>query len=175
MAKTLDKAIDKLLKNYNGALTTAMKDAAKKAREDIKFKAESCLYEYYDNFQPGKGEPNIYERTGSLLNAFVPYMEVTHNTNSHKVKAHVGMGYHPLRLEGLYSGSQKWTPVDGWWVLDNYLKGIHPTTDGSHEPGFVPYIPVYDSVSPEEKMAGYLQDYVNTFSKNVWISFIKQL
>ena len=173
--KTLDRAIDKLVKNYGDALTEAMRYASKKAREDIDFKAKSCLYEYYDNFQPGEGVPNIYERTGNLENAFIPYMEITHNTNSNKVKAHVGMGYHSLRLEGIYRGSEKWTPVDGWWVLDNYLKGIHPTTNGFYDPDLVEYIPIYDSVSPEEKMRGYLQDYIDTFDKNVWISFIKQL
>ena len=150
----LDKAIDELFKNYEGALTEAMKYASEKARDDIEFKAKSCLYEYYDNFQPGTGEPNIYERTDSLVNAFIPYMEITRDANN--IIASVGMGYHASMLDGVYSGSEKWTPVDGSWVLDNYLKGIHPTTDGSPLVG-APYIEVYDPVSPTQKMEEYLE------------------
>ena len=168
----LDEAIDELFKNYEDALTTAMKYASKIAQDDIEFKAKSCLYEYYDNFQPGKGEPNIYERTDSLVNSFIPYMNVKSVGNG--VESSVGMGYDPSRLDGVYSGSAKWTPVDGWWVLDNYLNGIHPTTDGSFLPG-AEYIPVVDMISPTTKMEEYLENYNKTFSNNVLVSFSKQM
>ena len=169
----LDEAIDELFKNYEGALITAMKYASEIAQDDIDFKAKSCLYEYYENFQPGKGEPNIYERTGRLENAFVPYMKVG-RLKSGRVGAIVGMGYDPSKLDGVYSGSAKWTPVDGWWVLDNYLNGIHPTTDGSFLPG-AEYIPIVDAISPTTKMVKYLEDYTKTFNNNVLVSFAKQL
>jgi hypothetical protein len=168
----LDEAIDELFKNYEGALTEAMKYASEIAKNDIDFKAKSCLYEYYDNFQPGEGEPNIYERTGHLEDAFIPYMNIECAGNN--VEASVGMGYWAFMLDGVYSGSNNWTPVDGSWVLDNYLKGIHPTTDGSSYPG-APYIPVFDLVSPDTKMEKYLNDYTKTFNNNVLISFAKQL
>ena len=168
----LDEAIDELFKNYEGALTTAMSYASEIAKDDIEFKAKSCLYEYYENFQPGIGEPNIYNRTGHLEDSFIPYMGV--KRVSEGIEASVGMSYHPSALDGVYNGSAKWTPVDGWWVLNNYLMGIHPTTDGSFLPG-AEYIPVYDSVSPDTKMEKYLNDYVKTFNNNVLVSFTKQL
>lgn len=168
----LDEAIDEVFKNYEKALTKAMKYAAEKAKDDIEFKAKSCLWEYYENFQPGKGEPNIYERTGQLENAFVPYMNVKSGTND--ITASVGMGYDSTKLEGIYYGSQKWRPVEGSWVLENYLAGIHPTTDGSPLPG-AEYIAVYDVVSPDTKMETYLNEYVKTFNNNVLISFAKQV
>lgn len=163
----LDKAIDELFKNYEGALTKAMTYASEIARDDIDFKAKSCLYEYYENY-----EPNVYERTGHLEDAFVPYMNVKRIGEG--IEASVGMGYDASRLDGIYNGSAKWTPVDGSWVLDNYLKGIHPTTDGSFLPG-AEYIPIYDSVSPNTKMEKYLNEYTKTFNSNVLVSFVKQL
>jgi hypothetical protein len=168
----LDEAIDELFKNYEGALTTAMKCASEIARDDIEFKAKSCLWEYYENFQPGTGEPNIYNRTGHLENAFIPYINVQHTGK--EIEASVGMGYWAFMLDGVYSGSNNWTPVEGSWVLDNYLKGIHPTTDGSSYPG-APYFPVFDPISPETKMEKYLNDYIKTFNNNVLTSFAKQL
>lgn len=169
----LDEAIDELFKDYERASLKAMRYAAKIAKEDIDFKAKSCLYEYYENFQPGIGEPNIYNRTDSLINAFVPYMRIVKKTGK-AVGAEVGMGYWPFMLDGVYSGSKNWTPVDGSWVLDNYLKGIHPTTDGSTYQG-APYTPIFDSISPETKMEKYLDDYLTTFNNNVLTSFAKQI
>ena len=167
--RNLDKAIDKLFKDYEIALTKAMRYSSEIAREDINFKAKWCLYEYYENY-----EPSVYERTGRLEDAFVPYMKVGRLKGGAGIGAVVGMGYDASKLEGVYSGSQKWTPVDGSWVLENYLQGIHPTTDGSILPG-AEYIPIYDSVSPDTKMEKYLNDYVKTFNENVLVSFAKQL
>lgn len=172
--KGVSEAIDEVFKDYKGALAKAMKEASKIAKEDIEWKAKSCLYEYYENFQPGTGEPNWYERTGSLENSFIPYMRIGVAKNQPYIVASVGMGYWPFMLDGVYSGSNQWNPVDGEWVLENYLKGIHPTTDGSSYIG-APYLPVFDSVSPEEKMEKYLQEYVGTFRNNVLLSFVKQI
>lgn len=170
--RNLDEAIDELFKNYEGALTESMKYASEIAKDDIDFQAKTCLWEYYESFQPSTGEPNIYNRSGRLEDAFIPYKNVERIGNN--IEASVGMGYWAFMLDGAYSGSATWTPVDGDWVLDNYLKGIHPTTDGSTYKG-APYTPVYDPVSPDTKMEKYLNNYTKTFNNNVLISFAKQL
>ena len=170
----INEAINEVFNDYKRALGRAMQDASKIAKDDIEFKAKSCLYEYYENFQPGVGEPNWYERTDSLVNSFVPYMHIGVAKSRPYIRASVGMGYWPFMLDGVYSGSNQWNPVDGEWVLENYLKGIHPTTDGSSYIG-APYLPVYDLVSPEKKMETYLQEYVETFRNNVLLSFVKQI
>lgn len=164
----LDEALNELFANYERSLTEAMKYAAKEAQDDIEWKAKSCLYEYYDNY-----DPSIYDRTDSLKNSFVPYMNVTRIGK--EILADVGMGYDFSRLEGVYSGSQKYTPVDGRWVLENYLNGIHPATDGDWIPERALYIPVYDAMSPNDKMKAYLEKYNETFNNNVLISFAKQI
>lgn len=170
--RNLDKAIDKLFKDYETALTKAMTYASEKAKDDIEFKAKSCLWEYYDNY-----EPNVYERTGTLEDAFVPYMNVKRVGEG--IEASVGMGYDASRLDGVYSGSQKWTPVDGSWVLQNYLLGIHPATNGAFTPGSVEYFEYWDvdvgDRPPIAKMEEYLNNYVRTFNDNVLVSFAKQL
>lgn len=164
----LNEALDELFADYEKSLTIAMKHAAEIAKEDIDWKARSCLHEYYENYDPRK-----YDRTYHLEDAFIPYMNVKRAGDS--VEASVGMGYWPFMLDGVYNdGSNQWRPTDGWWVLDNYLKGIHPTTDGDEHVGAA-YIPIFDSQSPDDKMESYLEKYVDTFNNNVLMSFAKQI
>lgn len=166
----LDEALNELFANYEKSLTEAMKYAAKEAKREIKLEAESCLEQYYLNY-----EPTSYRRTENLLDAFRPYMDV--RKVGSQIIADAGMGYWPIMLEGAYNdGSNQWRPVDGWWVLDNYLKGIHPATDGSSYIG-APYTPRFDGEdkSPNEIMRKYLEGYVDTFNNNVLISFAKQI
>lgn len=171
----LDKALDELFANYEASLIEAMKYAAKEARADIKLEVESCLGQYYSNY-----DPTSYDRTRSLfdafeLGAFVPYKNVRRNGSN--IVADAGVGYWPMMLDGLYTdGSNQWRPVDGWWILDNYLKGIHPATDGSSYIG-APYTPHFDgeSESPNYKMKKYLEEYGKTFNNNLLESFAKQI
>lgn len=166
----LDEALNELFTNYEASLTEAMNYAAEKAKSDIKLVAESCLEDYYMNYKPSS-----YRRTENLLSAFVPYMNV--RRVGKEVVADAGMGYWPVMLEGIYDdGSNQWRPVDGWWVLDNYLMGIHPATDGSGYIG-APYTPHYDGEgqSPNEKMKKYLEEYGKTFNNNLLETFAKQI
>jgi hypothetical protein len=165
----LNEALDELFANYEKSLKVAMQCAAKKAKDDIEQKAKSCLWQYYENY-----DPSAYERYGYLENAFIPYMRVI-RTNEGNIMAEAGMGYWPFMLDGVCNdGSNQWRPVESWWVLDNYLRGIHPTTDGSTYVG-APYTPVFDIESPDDKMEKYLEDYVDTFNDNILISFAEQI
>lgn len=167
----LEKEINRVFKRYEEALTKAMKDAADEAEFDIGFKARSCLYEYYENY-----EPTWYDRTNSLINAFVPFKKV--GTSNGEVIAQAGVIYDPARLNGVYNsnGSEQYQPVDSEWVLTNYLNGIHPRTNGypiwANE---LIYDPVIDEISPNTKMKEYIEDYKKTFDYNVLKSFAKQI
>lgn len=163
--KSFSNALDSVFAQYRRSLRKATKYASEIAQDEIEFKAKSCLYEYYDNF-----EPNIYKRTDTLVSAFVPYTDL--KLTKAKMKVSVGMGYDSSKLENMYFGSEKWSPVQGAWVLDNYLNGIHPTTDGSYVNA--EYIPIYDGISPTEKMEGFLKEYIKTFSENILVSFVRQ-
>ena len=125
---------------------------------------------YYDSY-----EPTSYERTDYLWHAILPYTEpIKHMQNG--IVSVVGVAYDPSKLEGVYSGSKKYHPVDGSWVLDNYLRGIHPSTDGSSIPDMAFYYEVVDPVSPTDKMNNYLNQYATTtFHNNILVSFAKQI
>lgn len=167
----LEDEINRVFKRYEKALTKAMQYAADIAEDDINFKAQSCLYEYYDNY-----DPSWYDRTDSLIRAFVPYKKV--GVLRGEVVSGVGVVYDASKLDGVYNsnGSDQYQPVDSEWILLNYLNGIHPRTNGypiwSNE---LIYNPSVDLVSPDAKMKEYIENYKKTFDKNVLIAFGKQI
>jgi hypothetical protein len=168
----LDEALNELFANYEKSLAEAMVYAAREASREIKLEAESCLEQYYLNYSPTQ-----YNRTESLLQSFVPYRKV--HRKGQNVIADVGMGYDASRLNGVYNGSIKWSPVDGSWVLQNYLLGIHPATNGGIVAGQVEYFEYWDvdvgDRSPTAKMKEFLEKYRDTFNNNILESFAKQI
>ena len=167
----LEEVIDGIFKRYNSNLQKAMADAAKQAEEDINWEAKSCLYKYYENY-----DPTWYHRTDSLIQAFVPFKKVEQVGN--EIVALAGVIYDPAKLDGVYesNASVQYQPVDGEWVLRNYLSGIHPRTNGypiwADELVYDPHI---DSVSPDERMKKYIEKYKETFDKNTLLWFARRV
>ena len=170
MAKrTLESAIDELMKNYENALKEAVEYASNEAVKDIYKESISCLERYYDSY-----DPTSYERTDSLWRAIVPYLTIRQDKD--KITSSVGVEYDAARIDGVYYGSKKYRPTDSSWILDNYLRGVHPATDGSSIPGEAFYYENVDPISPTEHMTTYLNNYANTtFHKNIITSFAKQI
>jgi hypothetical protein len=165
---TLEHAINKLFENYKNAITIAAKDAANKATKDIFNHALTCLEAYYLSYSP-----SIYDRTDMLQNAFLPYQEVIDNNTSINVIA--GVEYDSSRIQGFYNGSKKYRPVDGSWVLDNYLRGVHPITNGGRTTDSSIYYEVVDPVSPTQMMEEYLKAYIkDDFQQNLMYSLARQ-
>lgn len=178
MDKALSKAVDDILKDYKSAMKSAVRFAVKQAEKDFMDKAHSCLQEYYDNF-----EPNRYDRTDTLQYAFLPYLDVTYGTN--KIVGSVGVEYSAEMLAQMmpppeysksgklkhtgYYGSSKYQPVDTSWVIDNYLRGVHPYTVGGV------YYEVFDNKSPDEKMNDFIAEYAKTFDENVLFGLLTQV
>lgn len=169
-SKTIDEAIDKLLDNYEDVIIKAARYATDETCKEIYQYSMSCLEEYYESYIPSS-----YERTDYLWHAILPYAEHPHKVGNNIVST-VGVEYDSTKLDGVYNGSQKYRPVDGDWVLDNYLKGIHPATNGSRDPNTVVYYEITDEVSPWDKMNTYLTNTVpERFKSNLYIYFIKNL
>ena len=167
---TLNDAIDELMKNYESALKEAVEYASGKAVTDIYTQSIDCLQDYYDSYQP-----TSYGRTDYLWHAILPYSEPI-KQNKDEIISTVGVAYDPSQLDNVYYGSEKYSPADGSWILENYLNGIHPATDGSSVPGEAFYYEIVDPVSPTEKMNDYLNKYAaTTFHNNILISFAKQI
>lgn len=174
-SKTIDELINELLKNYKVALNEAVEYASDKAVEDIYKYSQNCLQEYYENY-----DPTSYNRSDSLWRAILPYLKIINNRN--EIISRVGVEYNPFVLEAYvagnpaYSGSKAYTPVDGYYVLDNFLEGIHPATNGSRNLDDVVYFEIIDTESPTDKMEKYLNQYASTtFHNNILISFAKQI
>lgn len=170
MAKrTLESAIDELMKNYESALREAVEYASNEAAKDIYKESMSCLERYYDSY-----DPTSYERTDSLWRSIVPCLTIKQDKD--KITSSVGVTYDASQLEGAYYGSKKYSPTDNAWILDNYLRGVHPATDGNSRPGEAFYYEIIDDISPTEHMTTYLNNYANTtFHKNIITSFAKQI
>lgn len=171
----IEEEINRVFRNYEKSLTKAMQYAADEAEWDIMREAESCLIQYYKNYKPrqysrlDRFQGDEFTEIAGLRTAFLPYNEVKKDGDA--IIAQAGVVYDSSRLDGLYwsRASQKpeFNPVSGDWVLENYLNGIHPTTDQ-----FGAYIPISDHVSPKQTMEGFLEEYYNTFAKNVLNKFV---
>ena len=148
-AGTIDEIIDKIIKNYEKNLKVAVESATQKVTEDIHKYSMTCLEQYYSSYQP-----NSYDRSGSLQQAILPYVPVIKQGDK-VVTSEVGIEYHASALDGAYSGSKKYTPTDGAWVLDNYLQGIHPATNGGRTTETSIYL-MFQGSSPYEMMQKYL-------------------
>ena len=176
--KALNNAIDDLLKNFKGAMREAVNFAVKQAEQDIMQKAKTCLQEYYDNY-----EPNSYHRTYSLQDAFLPYKNIK-NTND-KISGSVGVKYDAKMLTTYNVGSNNYGNRDidtgkeiipiNEWILQNYLMGIHPSTNGSSVLGESIYFQIIDPISPNEKMAKFIKSYDRTFDENILLGLLGQI
>lgn len=183
-SKTLDQAIDEVVKEYKAAAKIAAEYATKKIKEDIYERSLQVLQKYYDNYVKNIGRPRSYDRTYTLKNSFVPFSQVV--THGDEIQCSMGIIYDYTRLDGYYYGSKKYQPTDSEWILNNYLDGIHPTTNGSSIPkDFIgpllygqeraKYIPVKDQYSPTFLMDGYLDRCKRRFSNYMMVSFMDQL
>ena len=150
-AISIDEAINKIIENYSVNIKGAMEYASDKAVEDIYKYAFNCLDRYYENYDPVR-----YDRTDHLGDAILPYAEKIKQTKK-QITSTVGVQYDPTPLEGIYYGSKQYSPTDGWWVLENYLKGVHPATNGGRTPETAVYYEIVDAVSPYNLMDEYLR------------------
>lgn len=182
--KSIDQAIDELLKDYKTAVITAAKYTTKKIGKEIYERSLQLLEKYYNNYTAYTREPRSYERTYRLKESFVPFATIS----SYKdyIKCSMGVRYDYTRLDGYYYGSKKYQPTDSEWIVNNYLDGIHPTTNGSRfskdfmgplsdGQSVVEYIPIKDTYSPTVLMEAYLDVCKNEFDGYMMISLMDQV
>lgn len=173
-SKTINEILKELSKDYKSVLLKAVQKATDVACEDIYKFSMSCLERYYANYSPSS-----YERTDSLWHAIVPIADVVDNGDT--IISTAGVEYNASLLDAyvaggdLYDGSAKYGKADGQWVIENYLMGIHPTTNGSRVSEFTEYIPIQDSISTHELTDRYLRLYKNKFNNNVYDYLISHI
>ena len=160
--KGLDEAIEEVFKDYKKVIKVAAQEATEKAKEDLYANAVSCLVQYYEDYIP-----TSYNRTYSLIESFVPYANpVRESTEGFVCTA--GVMFDEGRIANTYSGSKQYTPTDAEWIIDNFLSGIHPRTDGSTVVGGGNYEneKYQGDFVPDAEMRKFIDQYYDTFDRN---------
>ena len=150
--RTVTDILQELKKDYKRVLIKAVGQATDTACEDVYKFSMSVLERYYDNYMPSR-----YDRTDNLWRTAIPIAEV--EDKGDVIVGTFGVAYDPSVLDGVYNGSNQYGHPDGSWVLENFLMGIHPRTDGSRVPGGGNYEQEkwIDPISPDEYLQKYLQ------------------
>lgn len=139
--QNIDQVFDEILKDCQTIAVKVVKNAAKKTQDDIVKEANNYLQRYYNNYKPKR-----YRRTYRLKRAILPFWADKSGKNG--ISIEVGVQYNSSALNGAYK-SNSWyhQSGDAWidrmrgnfnfnspnngvpepgWILDNFLKGIHP-------------------------------------------------
>ena len=138
--RTIDDIVNDIVtKKYKPLLSEAVKHVAKQAEKDIYDKAVRVLIKYYY----GGYDPSSYDRTEALIHSIVPYsnIKLTGAGTDEFIECIVGVEYSPSALENYvgsvnkfaYDASSKYGQVDGEWIIENFLAGKHPRTNGSSD------------------------------------------
>lgn len=140
MDKTVDGVLNDIINDWRNVAKEAVRNTAKRLQKDILDEADDYLTKYYMNYTP-----KIYNRTGRLKRAILPYWADRSNKNG--ISIEVGVQYKSSALQGAYKSNSKYhTSGDKWiprtqddfnfdsgdngipepdWILDNFLKGEH--------------------------------------------------
>lgn len=171
VSQDLNKLFKQIQKDSEQMAMDAMTSAANKAYELSKEKAKSCLVNYL------KKKPKIYKRITPtpLLKAHVLASPKLVEKGG-KCRIRFGIVYDSTKLKGIYKSNSWWHQSgDKWvsrydnpdkfnfnsqsngvpdsgWILDNYLKGIHPGWVNGVDRGWV------DELKPEEEMEKFFME-----------------
>jgi hypothetical protein len=167
-AKTVNDVLRTIQATYADKVLKSMKVARAEALQKVTDEAKNILAEYYGEYRPER-----YNRTETLKNsinddnpsknAIKPFSKLAYNSSKTAVKLTVGIEYDSSKLDNTYYGSKKWSPVEGAYVLNNFLEGIHPGTEGNSTPwlgdGPAPYYwEEQFEPTPWNKMQRYLDN-----------------
>ena len=160
--RTVTDILQELKKDYKRVLIKAVEQATDTACEDVYKFSMSVLERYYDNYMPSS-----YDRTDNLWRTAIPIAKV--EDKGDMIVGTFGVAYDPSVLDGVYvSGATKYGAEyddgvmtkpghpEGRWVLENFLWGIHPMTNGSRDKNTVVYDPYQDPISPHKYLEKYL-------------------
>ena len=141
MAKNIDDIFESIIQDSQSIVTAAFENAAKKAQADIIKESYRQLAKYYANYKP-----KMYKRTKRLHKAITPVF--LNKSNNNEILFEVGVEYDSNKLKGFYR-SNSWYHKSGtewfgredpyfdfdsqnngipepWWIMNNFLEGIHP-------------------------------------------------
>lgn len=175
-AKTFDDIIKDIMDNYADLRFQATENVTKEAVKDIYDGAVSILHDHYYAWKPkkrfktksgggkyknGSKKKWVKGRTDSLKHSFVSSYNVERKQKN--VICEIGIKYSPSALKNYVDSNNifEYTPSNNVlktkrrpleeWIINNFLEGRHPYTDGSSEPG----TPVHYVQDPESSLQWY--------------------
>jgi hypothetical protein len=159
---SVEEAVADMKKRGAAALRTAVNKVANIGVEDIYKFSISCIDQYYGNYTP-----SIYDRTYQLYNTVSPVLEISEGNGM--ISAKVGVEFDPGALGAHYHRTRWGTAkgvINGYSneILNDFLDGIHPMTDGSSLPG-TPALMVQDGVSTDSLLNRYLPLYLRKMER----------
>lgn len=167
-----EEALADMKKRGEAALQKAISKVADVGAKDVYQFSISCIDQYYANYSP-----SIYDRTYQLYNTVSPVCEVSSGGDSASAKIGVrfdagALGWHSHRTfwgweEGIANGHS----AD---ILNDFLDGIHPMTDGSPLPGAASFV-VQDGTSTDSLLDRYLRLYLRKMEQLVKSYFAASL
>lgn len=172
--KAIKDALDDMLKDVDAVVAQVAKEASYKAKTDFEEKAKSVVDEYYAQYNPirYKREHNLYNTyhaygrpNGTVINSGVWFQDDAlfgvYSSNSRYHRS----GNQWESIDWINGGPEKgkqYGVVDGNWVFDNFMKGIHPAWIGNKSKGYEDYSYHYADCSPTKLMDDFTDDYWDT-------------
>lgn len=161
---SIEEAVADMKKRGEAAIRTAVNKVADIGVEDVYKFSVSCIDRYYANYSP-----SIYDRTYQLYNTVSPVNEVSEGGGM--ISAKIGVKFDAGAL-GTHYHSTRWGTTTGVpdghseVILNDFLDGIHPMTDGSPVPG-TPALMVQDGFSTDSLLNRYLSLYLKKMERLV--------
>lgn len=177
--KNLEQAFNDVINNAVDIANDVVRSVGQKVQTDMYDKANKTLEAYYADYTP-----KVYRRTYSLKRAIKPYTQAM--SRGGLLTLEVGIEYDHSRLDGMYESNSYYhqqglvwrtrndsmfynrdtangTPRP-YWILNNFLKGLHPITvvnEGLEEDGTIKREYTYSPYQGSTKPLKLMEDFVN--------------
>lgn len=176
MATTnVDKIFAQIEKDFVELSKNAARNAANKAQEDIKQKADKFIDEYY------KYDAKVYkrQRKHALYKLVEKYYEEKESPDGIMIR--FGIIYNPSNIKGIHKSNSwyhqsgtEWIPRNSGnfdfdsqnngipsatWITEKFWEGVHPSGKIGDNDG------VHDDQSPDQKMQAFFDTELNNLLK----------
>ena len=190
--KNLERAFNDVINNAVNIANDVVRNVGQKVQDDMYDKANKTLEAYYADYTP-----RIYKRTYSLKRSIKPYTQA--QSRGGLITLEVGIEYDYSRLSGMYesnsyyhqqgmiwyirnsSGFYARDTINGTprpsWILNNFLKGLHPITlvnEGLDENNTIKREYDYKPYQGATKPLKLMEDFVNKELDSKIITYVQE-
>lgn len=172
MVGSIKEALAEVEKVYKSVAMSSVKKVTDEVCQDMYKFAVSTIDRYYANY-----EPERYLRDYDLYNTLSPIAKVSDSGNA--IQCVVGVSFNGGAVDGKTGSSKYPSGASGTWIVENFLNGIHPATNGARVPEYVVYMPITDSMSAGFLLNKYIDSrgpkMQNEIQKNIILNIVSRL